>query len=169
MEISSKELMELLEKARKEGSQDSDEENQKLRQQIRELEFSSKNNWMFECQDKETARSNQTLFTWKRVQEVITREKESDAANIPDLVESLKEEFEPFDVYLSSYPADKKIPVIKLIRELYGLGLKDAKELSEAIPNALISENVDVEHFNAIKVQFEEIGAKIIKMRPSRD
>jgi large subunit ribosomal protein L7/L12 len=42
-----------------------------------------------------------------------------------------------FTVVLASYPADKKIALVKLVRELTGLGLKEAKELVEAVPKSI--------------------------------
>src|SRR6204780_3774132 len=44
------------------------------------------------------------------------------------------EEQTEFTVTLKEYPADKKVPVIKVIRELTGLGLKEAKDLVEGAP-----------------------------------
>merc|ERR1712137_863113 len=47
------------------------------------------------------------------------------------------EEQTEFDVVLESYPADKKIPVLKVVREVTGLGLRDAKDFAESAPKAL--------------------------------
>src|SRR3989344_4977875 len=47
------------------------------------------------------------------------------------------EEKTDFTVVLASVPADKKIPIIKTVRELTGLGLKEAKDLVEAAPKAV--------------------------------
>ena len=44
------------------------------------------------------------------------------------------EEKTEFTVVLKEYPADKKVTVIKVVRELTGLGLKEAKDLVEAVP-----------------------------------
>ena len=48
-----------------------------------------------------------------------------------------EEEKTEFDVILAAVPADKKIPCIKVVRELTGLGLKEAKELVEGAPKAI--------------------------------
>jgi ribosomal protein L7/L12 len=114
---------------------------------------------MKERRDKELARSNNTLQTWVRIRNLIDR----NITRSPDerLSDALEKEFKPKDVYLTSYPRDKKIACIKLIREILGLGLKDAKDLSESIPNALLSQNVDAAHRDALFVMFEEIGATI--------
>ena len=51
------------------------------------------------------------------------------------------EEQTEFSVTLQEYPADKKVGVIKVVRELTGLGLKEAKDLVEGVP-ALVKEGV---------------------------
>ena len=47
------------------------------------------------------------------------------------------EEKTEFTVILKEYPADKKVTVIKVIREITGLGLKEAKDLVEAVPSTV--------------------------------
>ncbi|MEV0065343.1 MULTISPECIES: 50S ribosomal protein L7/L12 [unclassified Amycolatopsis] len=70
------------------------------------------------------------------------------------------EEQDEFDVVLES-AGDKKIQVIKVVREVVsGLGLKEAKELVEAAPKALL-EKVDKEAAAAAKEKLEAAGAKI--------
>ena len=53
-----------------------------------------------------------------------------------------------------------KIPVIKVVRELTGLGLKEAKDLVDGAPNA-VKEGVDKEEADSIKGQLEEAGASV--------
>jgi large subunit ribosomal protein L7/L12 len=70
------------------------------------------------------------------------------------------EEQDEFDVILEG-AGDKKIQVIKVVREVVsGLGLKEAKELVEAAPKALL-EKVDKEAAEAAKEKLEAAGAKI--------
>ena len=69
------------------------------------------------------------------------------------------EEKTEFDVVLTDVGAEK-IKVIKVVRELTGLGLKDAKEAVESAPKA-IKEGVSKEDAEKIKKQFEEVGAKV--------
>jgi len=64
-----------------------------------------------------------------------------------------------FNVELTS-AGDNKIGVIKVIRELTQLGLKEAKDMTEAVP-AIIKEGVKKEEAEAMKKKFEEAGAKI--------
>ena len=52
------------------------------------------------------------------------------------------EEQTEFTVTLKEYPADKKVTVIKVVREITGLGLKEAKDLVEGVPS-LVKEGVD--------------------------
>jgi len=70
------------------------------------------------------------------------------------------EEQTEFTVSLVEYPADKKVTVIKVIREITGLGLKEAKDLVEAVP-ATVKEGVSKADAEAIKKKLEEAGAKV--------
>jgi len=69
------------------------------------------------------------------------------------------EEQTEFDVILSSF-GDKKVNVIKAVRELTGLGLKEAKDLVEAAPKA-IKEAVSKADAAAAKAKLEEAGAVV--------
>lgn len=64
-----------------------------------------------------------------------------------------------FDVVLAS-AGDKKINVIKAVREATGLGLKEAKELVDGAPKA-IKEGVSKEDAEALKAKLEEAGATV--------
>src|SRR6187551_2421595 len=70
------------------------------------------------------------------------------------------EEQTEFAVTLKEYPADKKVTVIKVIREITGLGLKEAKDLVEGVP-ALIKDAVAKADVDAIKKKLEDAGAKV--------
>jgi large subunit ribosomal protein L7/L12 len=70
-----------------------------------------------------------------------------------------EEEKTAFTVVLASF-GDKKINVIKAIREITALGLKEAKELVEACPKP-IKEDVSKEEAETIKKKLEEAGAKV--------
>lgn len=69
------------------------------------------------------------------------------------------EEKSSFDVVLAS-AGDKKIQVIKVVRELTGLGLKEAKDLVDGAPKA-VKTGVAKEEAEAIKAKLEEQGAKV--------
>ena len=69
------------------------------------------------------------------------------------------EEKDSFDVILLEAGAEK-IKVIKVVRELTGLGLKEAKELVDGAPKA-VKEGAAKEEANQIKAQLEEVGAKV--------
>jgi large subunit ribosomal protein L7/L12 len=71
-----------------------------------------------------------------------------------------EEEKTEFDVVLEDVPADKKIAILKVVRGLTGLGLKEAKEIVEAAPKA-IKEGVTKEDAEDAKKQLEEAGAKV--------
>ena len=70
------------------------------------------------------------------------------------------EEKTEFTVNLKEYPADKKVTVIKVIREITGLGLKEAKDLVEGVPS-LVKEGVNKADSDAIKKKLEDAGAKV--------
>ena len=69
------------------------------------------------------------------------------------------EEQTEFDVILASAGANK-IAVIKVVREITGLGLKEAKEVVDGAPKAL-KEKVSKEEADTIKAKVEESGAKV--------
>ena len=70
------------------------------------------------------------------------------------------EEQTEFAVTLKEYPADKKVTVIKVIRELTGLGLKEAKDLVEGVPS-LVKEGVAKADSETMKKKLEDAGAKV--------
>jgi large subunit ribosomal protein L7/L12 len=70
------------------------------------------------------------------------------------------EEQTEFSVTLKEYPADKKVTVIKVVRELTGLGLKEAKDLVEGVP-ALVKDAVAKAEVEVMKKKLEEAGAKV--------
>ncbi|MCX5722903.1 MAG: 50S ribosomal protein L7/L12 [Nitrospirae bacterium] len=70
------------------------------------------------------------------------------------------EEKTSFDVVLVSAPADKKIQVIKVVRELTSLGLKEAKDLVEGAPKP-VKTGVTKEECDSMKKKLEESGAKV--------
>ncbi len=70
------------------------------------------------------------------------------------------EEQSEFDVILKSVGDGKKIPVIKAVRAITGLGLKEAKELVEAGDKA-VKEGVEKEEADSIKSQIEEAGGVV--------
>ena len=70
------------------------------------------------------------------------------------------EEKTAFDLVLDEVPADKKIAVLKIVREITGLGLKDAKDMVEAAPKT-IKEAMSKADAEAAKKQIEEAGGKV--------
>ncbi|WP_445083641.1 50S ribosomal protein L7/L12 [Candidatus Neptunichlamydia sp. REUL1] len=65
-----------------------------------------------------------------------------------------------FQVMLEEFPADKKIAVIKIVREVTGLGLKEAKELVESAPKA-IKDSAPKAEAEEIKKKLTDAGAKV--------
>ena len=113
--------------------------------------------------------------------EFISSLKEMTLLEIKDLVDAMKEEFgvDPTAVAVSAAPAAgagaeegptsatvvltsagaNKIQVIKTIRDITGLGLKEAKDLADAGGN--IKEDVKIEEANEIKAKLEEVGVTV--------
>ena len=90
---------------------------------------------------------------------------------LADLVKAVEEEFgvsaaapaaeekTEFDVILKSFGA-KKLDVIKAVREITGLGLKEAKEMVEGAPKA-VKEGVSKDEAETVKKALEEAGAEV--------
>ena len=115
------------------------------------------------------------------IEEIIAAVKELTVLELNDLVKAAEEEFgvsaaagvavvaagpaaaaeekTEFDVELTDVGSEK-IKVIKVVREVTGLGLKEAKEAVDGAPKVL-KEQVSKEEAEAIKAKLEEVGAKI--------
>nr|YP_009541781.1 ribosomal protein L12 [Neogoniolithon spectabile]AYR05990.1 ribosomal protein L12 [Neogoniolithon spectabile] len=81
----------------------------------------------------------------------------SDDANGAD---ATKQEKVEFDVVLEEVPASKKIAILKVVRSLTGLGLKDAKNLVESAPRVL-KESVTREEAESVEGKLQEAGAVV--------
>ena len=113
------------------------------------------------------------------IENIIAEIKEATILELNDLVKAIEEEFgvtaaapvavaaagpveeakDSFDVELTSV-GDKKVGVIKVVREITGLGLKEAKELVDDAP-AVVKEGVATEEAEEIKAKLEEAGASV--------
>ncbi len=118
------------------------------------------------------------------IEEIIAAVKELTVLELNDLVKAAEEEFgvsaaagmvvaaggaaaggdaaeekTEFDVELTEIGAEK-IKVIKVVREITGLGLKEAKELVDSAPK-MVKEGVSKDDADACKAKLEEVGAKI--------
>ena len=113
--------------------------------------------------------------------EFISGLKEMTILEVKELVDAMKEEFgvDPSAVAVAAAPAagdagsaepstvnvvltnagGNKIPVIKLVRDITGLGLKEAKDIADN--GGDIKENVPAEEANELKAKFEEAGATV--------
>lgn len=74
--------------------------------------------------------------------------------------EPAQQEKTEFDVIINEVPTSKRITVIKAVRALSSLGLKEAKELIESLPK-VISESVSKEKAEEVKKMLEEAGASV--------
>tara|TARA_R110000868_G_scaffold108963_4_gene296945 strand:- start:1603 stop:1974 length:372 start_codon:yes stop_codon:yes gene_type:complete len=80
-------------------------------------------------------------------------------AAAPAAAAAAEEEKTEFDVILASF-GDNKINVIKVVREITGLGLKEAKDMVEAAPKA-VKEGIAKEAAAELKKKLEDAGAKV--------
>ena len=80
-------------------------------------------------------------------------------AATPDAAEEVEEKTE-FNVMLDEVPADKKIAILKVVRTLTGLGLKEAKELVESAPE-MVQEALGKDAAEDAKKQIEAAGGKV--------
>ena len=71
-----------------------------------------------------------------------------------------EEEKTEFDVVLTAIDASKRVKIIKAVKDLTGLGLKDAKEFVESIPKA-VKEGIDKGQAEEIKKSLEEAGGTV--------
>ena len=113
-------------------------------------------------------------------EEFISGLKEMTILEIKELVDAMKEEFgvDPSAVAVAAAPAAaaveegpssvnlvlanagaNKIAVIKLVREITGLGLKEAKDIADN--GGVVKENVSTDEANELKAKFEEAGATV--------
>lgn len=81
------------------------------------------------------------------------------APGAADAAAPVEEEKDSFDVVLTGF-GDKKIQVIKVVRAITGLGLKEAKALVDSVPGAL-KEGVPKEEADDIQKQIEEAGGTV--------
>ena len=81
------------------------------------------------------------------------------AAPVAAVVEAVEEKT-AFDVTLSDVPADKKIAILKIVRNVTGLGLKESKEIVDNVPK-LLKEGATKEESESIKKEIEAAGGKV--------
>jgi len=82
------------------------------------------------------------------------------AAAAPAAAAPAQEEKTEFDVVLENVPADKELAILKVVRSVTGLGLKEAKDLVESAPKP-IKEKASKADADSIKKQVEEAGGKV--------
>jgi large subunit ribosomal protein L7/L12 len=73
----------------------------------------------------------------------------------------VEEEKTAFDLILSEVPSDKKIAILKIIRNITGLGLKESKDIVDNTPK-VVKEGITKEESDAFKKELEAAGAKVI-------
>jgi large subunit ribosomal protein L7/L12 len=82
------------------------------------------------------------------------------SSQLAPAVAEVVEEKTSFDVILTEVPADKKIAILKIVRNVTGLGLKESKEIVDNVPKSL-KEGVTKEESETIKKDIEAAGGKV--------
>ena len=135
----------------------------------------------------ETAEKKEEASKSKNVEKILEAVKKMTVMELAELVKAFEEEFgvtaaapvvaaapgaaaagaapaeeekTDFNVMLASFGSNK-IQVIKVVRALTGLGLKEAKDLVESAPNAAVKEGVAKDEAEDVKRQLEEAGATV--------
>jgi len=80
-------------------------------------------------------------------------------ASVAPPVEAVEEKL-AFEVLLTEVPADKKIAILKVVRNVTGLGLKESKDIVDNVPK-LLKEGVTKEESETIKKEIEASGGKV--------
>jgi large subunit ribosomal protein L7/L12 len=75
-------------------------------------------------------------------------------------VEEAVEEKTSFEILLTEVPAEKKIAILKIIRNVTGLGLKESKDIVDNVPK-IVKEGATKEESDTIKKELEAAGAKV--------
>jgi large subunit ribosomal protein L7/L12 len=83
------------------------------------------------------------------------------AVAAPVIVAEVVEEKTAFEVVLTEVPAEKKIAILKVVRNVTGLGLKESKDIVDNVPK-LLKEGVTKEESETIKKEIEASGGKVI-------
>jgi len=81
------------------------------------------------------------------------------AISAPTPAEAVEEKT-AFDIFITDVPADKKIAILKVVRNVTGLGLKESKDIVDNVPK-LLKEGVTKEESDNIKKELETAGAKV--------
>lgn len=79
---------------------------------------------------------------------------------VPMALAQTSEEKTSFDVILTDVPADKKIAILKVVRSVTGLGLKESKDIVDNIPK-IVKEGANKDESETIKKDLEAAGAKV--------
>jgi len=85
----------------------------------------------------------------------------NNAASEQPAVQSAPQEKTTFDIVLNEVPGDKKIGILKIVRSITGLGLKESKDIVDNVPKS-IKEGITKEEAEKIKEELENAGAKAL-------
>ena len=85
----------------------------------------------------------------------------STVVGTPVVEKAEEEEKTSFEITLTEVPADKKIAILKVVRAITGLGLKESKDIVDNVPK-LVKEGVNKEEAEKIKKELEEAGGKAL-------
>lgn len=85
----------------------------------------------------------------------------NNSASEQTIAQPAAQEKTTFDIILNEVPGDKKIGILKIVRSITGLGLKESKDIVDNVPKS-IKEGVTKEESEKIKTELEGAGAKVL-------
>ena len=77
-----------------------------------------------------------------------------------EVIQEIKEEKSSFNITLISVPQDKKISILKIVRNITNLGLKESKDIVDNVPK-ILKENISKDECENIKKEIESLGGTI--------
>lgn len=102
----------------------------------------------------------------KQIEDIFNVDASRSQVNLPILIDNITDEKEAenqqteFDVVLEEVPSNKKIAILKLIRGITGLGLKEAKDFVDSVPQT-VKTSIAIAEAEDIKQQLEAVEAKV--------
>ena len=106
----------------------------------------------------ELIKSIEITFGIDSSQNFVSNQQQNQVVSLPAVA---IEEKTSFEITLTEVPADKKIAILKLVRSITGLGLKESKEIVDNVPK-LLKEGITKEESESIKKDIEILGGKVL-------
>lgn len=102
----------------------------------------------------------------KQIEETFNVDASRAQVNLPFSIQPILDDNEieikqtEFELILEEVPSNKKIAILKLVREITGLGLKEAKDFVDSVPQT-VKTGIAIDEAEAVKEKLEAVGAKV--------